>query len=564
MIILDKTKNFWDTDRNIFVLSFLFLLVISLPLLLLGGNVPYTVWDNLDSNVVWRKLIIENHLIFADNNTIIHQMMDVPRSSLGGELNLFVLLAKIFPSAVSLGVNRFLQIMIGFIGMFLLCRKYIIVDKRALFAAIVSILFAILPHWSSGCLSVAAQPLVVYSFLRIRDRESTIWNWIVIVLYPFVSSFIVFGFFFYVLLFAIFCFDWYKSKKIHLSLFFALLVLSILSIVAEWRNIMAFFVETSFISHRTEFAPVFLSFGATIKEFIVYCIYGQPHAPSKHFVILFVSIVIFFYSWLKYKKPNLKLTTVLMLFFFIAGFASIEKWTPVKYALTSVSFLRMFQIDRFYTLFPLISFTVFAFAMNEIIRIKYNRLLLFVLFSVQILFSLKTDYTYSGLIKRTIGVEDKNVVTFNEFYSESLFDDIKKHIGKPENSYKVAALGFHPAVLQYNGFYTIDGYCVNYDVNYKHKFGKLIAGELEKNKENALYFNTWGSRCYIFDDEAKLSVYKSDIIETKSLDLNYDILRSLNCQYIISSVQIKNLEEHLNLQSMFENKTWVIYLYKVI
>ena len=122
-----------DKNRNVIVLSFLFLLAFSLPLLLLGGNIPYDIWDNLDSTVVWRKILIDNHLIFANSYQLIPQMMDVSRFSLGGELNLLVLLAKIFSPATSLGVNRFLQIMIGFIGMFLLCRKYIIRNCNRVF-----------------------------------------------------------------------------------------------------------------------------------------------------------------------------------------------------------------------------------------------------------------------------------------------------------------------------------------------------------------------------------------------------------------------------------------------
>lgn len=158
--------NYIDKDRNVLLFSFLFLLIFSLPLLLLEGNIPYEVWDNLDSNVAWRKILIDNSLLFADSRQIVPQMMDIPRSSLSGELNVFILLAKIFSPATSLGINRFIEIMIGFIGMFLLCRKYITKDNSALPAAITAILFAILPFWSSGCLSIAAQPLVLYSFFE--------------------------------------------------------------------------------------------------------------------------------------------------------------------------------------------------------------------------------------------------------------------------------------------------------------------------------------------------------------------------------------------------------------
>lgn len=557
--------NYIDKDRNVLLFSFLFLLIFSLPLLLLEGNIPYEVWDNLGSNVAWRKILIDNSLLFADSRQIVPQMMDIPRSSLSGELNVFILLAKIFSPATSLGINRFIEIMIGFIGMFLLCRKYITKDNSALPAAITAILFAILPFWSSGCLSIAAQPLVLYSFLRIRNKENTSLDWIVLILYPLASSLIIYTFFFYVLLFALFCVDWYKSKKINLPLLLTLITLSAISLLAEWRNVLAFFATNDFISHRTEFNTAYLSIKEVINRFITFCLYGQNHASSNHLIIFTVSIFMFFYSWFKYKKLNIKFAIGILLFFTIAAFANIIHWIPIKSSLSSVTFFKMFQIDRFYSLFPLLTFIIFAFAANEIIKVKYGKLLLFTLFTIQILFSVKNDYTYSGLIKKSIGRNNEKTITFDEFYSVSLFKDIKKFIGKPENSYKVAALGLHPATLQYNGFYTIDGYCNSYDINYKHRFGKLIAKELEENKENEQYFNTWGSRCYIFDNEAgKFNTYRSMITKTKSLDLDYDILKSMNCQFIISSIEIINQGQHLDCVSVFENKTWKIYLYKVI
>lgn len=562
--VFSGTGTFLNQDKNVLTLSFLLLLIFSLPLLLLGGNVPYEIWDNLDSNVVWRKLIVDNYLIFADNRIIVHQMMDAPRASFGDGLY-FILLAKVFPPATSLALNRFLQIMIGFTGMFLFCRRYITKDNGAFPAAIVAILFAVLPFWSSGGLSVAAQPLVLYSFLRIRDKKNIKLDWIIIILYPFVSSLIVYGFFFYVLLFALFCIDWYRTKKLNLSLLFALVILSVLSLITEWRNILGFFIADDFVSHRTEFAPAYLSLRGVIDKFIVFCFHGQNHASSNHFIILFLSLFVFICSWFKSKKVNSKFGIVLLLLFSIAAFASIIHWTSIKSVLESVSFFKMFQIDRFYTLFPLLIFIAFAFAVNEIGKIKFGKSLLFVLFMLQILFSIKNDYTYLGLIKKTIGKNDEKTITFNEFYSESLFDSIKDFIGKPENSYKVAALGFHPATLQYNGFYTIDGYCANYDLNYKHQFSKLLANEFEKNEAIAKYFNTWGSRCYIFDDESgRFEPYRSEVTETESLDLNYDILKSMNCQYIISSVKILNQGDHLDYISVFENEVWRIYLYKVI
>jgi hypothetical protein len=208
-----------------------------------------------------------------------------------------------------------------------------------------------------------------------------------------------------------------------------------------------------------------------------------------------------------------------------------------------------------------------AYTFNEISKYKFAPLFFIVFFIAQTLYSTNKDFTYNGLRKKYItGIRTDNTISFNEFYSENLFNEIKENTGKPVNTYRGAALGFHPSVLLYNGFYTIDGYNGNYDVRYKHLFGTLIREELDKNESLQIYFDTWGGRCYLFDNEiGKFSAYKTEKTKTSSLDIRYDILKEqMNCQYIISSVQIENPGEHLELQKIFENDVWKIYLYKVI
>jgi hypothetical protein len=455
--------------------------------------------------------------------------------------------------------------MVGFWGMYFLCRKYIITNQHSLSSAIVAILFAILPFWSSGCLSVAAQPLVLYSFLRIRDGKKDLWDWIVLILYPFVSSFVVFGIFFYALLFGIFCIDWYRKRKINIVLFCVLVVLSILSLIAMYREIFAIFVDATFISHRVEFVKQTLPLSSVLRRIIGFLLFGQNHAPSNHLIILLFSFFMLIYGWLKKGRLNKKLTLILILFFLIACYSGLMSWEPIDSITMSIPLFKLFNINRFYTLFPLLTFLCLAYALNELPKKNGTNLILVLLFVTQMTYSIKNDFTYAGLAKKMIGKENASTITFNEFYSVALFQEINRYIGEPSDSYKVVALGFHPAVLQYNGFYTIDGYCPNYDVQYKHKFGELIKGELEKNRKLADYFYGWGSRCYIFDNEGgKFDNYKTQKIKTESLDINYDILNSMNCKYIISSMKINNLGKHLEFQSVFENNIWAIYLYKVL
>ena len=101
--------------------------------------------------------------------------------------------------------------------------------------------------------------------------------------------------------------------------------------------------------------------------------------------------------------------------------------------------------------------------------------------------------------------------SFKQFYATAQFQEIEQYIGKPQSSYRVASIGIHPSIAQYNGFYTLDTYNNFYPLAYKHQFRKIIASELDKNPTLKKYFDTWGGRCYIFVSElGKKYEFKKD------------------------------------------------------
>ncbi len=83
--------------------------------------------------------------------------------------------------------------------------------------------------------------------------------------------------------------------------------------------------------------------------------------------------------------------------------------------------------------------------------------------------------------------------TFREFYASDQFKQIKRFIGRSPDSYRVASIGLHPAIAQYNGFYTLDTYANIYPLKYKYQFRKIIAKELDKNPVLKRYFDEWGA-----------------------------------------------------------------------
>jgi len=146
--------------------------------------------------------------------------------------------------------------------------------------------------------------------------------------------------------------------------------------------------------------------------------------------------------------------------------------------------------------------------------------------------------------------------------------ELEEAIGRDMSSYRVAHLGMSPAPALMHGFYTADGYSNNYPLEYKHRFRKVIARELEKSGETAAYFDTWGSRCYLFNAATGnlWMLGRDKQIVYENLELDMEALKDLDCEYLFSCGEIENAEE-LNLEFMgyyeTESSYWGVWLYKV-
>ena len=72
-----------------------------------------------------------------------------------------------------------------------------------------------------------------------------------------------------------------------------------------------------------------------------------------------------------------------------------------------------------------------------------------------------------------------------EFYAEELFTEIKEHIGRPVEEYRVASVGLHPAIAQYNGFYTWIRIIIFIRYHTNMNLEKLLAKNWKKIRQSA-------------------------------------------------------------------------------
>ena len=146
--------------------------------------------------------------------------------------------------------------------------------------------------------------------------------------------------------------------------------------------------------------------------------------------------------------------------------------------------------------------------------------------------------------------------------------EMEQAIGRDMSTYRVAHLGISPAPSLMHGFYTVDGYSNNYPLEYKHKFRRVIGEELLKNEETRLYFDRWGSRCYLFNGASGTywNLSKYDNVKYEKLDFDMEALKALGCEYLFSGGEILCAGElGLKFIGYFETEKsfWGIWLYAV-
>lgn len=565
---LDEVKRVVETIqiKQERLLIWVALLIIGLylsPLVILGENAHIRVHDNLDSNLAWYKTLAESGEIFGSPTATIPQVINgLPRNTFGSELTGIVWLFALFPTMVAYTISQVITRYIAFLGMYLLLRDHFINERKwAVIRVGVALSFALTPFWPSGMLSTLGMPLALWAFLNIRAGKRTWKNVIVLTLLPLYSS-IVLGFFFFLSAMGLFWFiDSVGRKRWNLRFIGAIAYMTLIYFLVEYRLVYSFLFSTE-LNSRDEYLHARLSlfrvFRLTLKNYLL----GHTHVMTVHGLIIFPITMMGLYVVIRYRLWS---TERVFIVFFVLNFLlslwySIwfyKGWKPIT---ERFHFMDTFNFARYHFLRPMVIYICFALGLKILWhRYKEWKQLVYLFLIAQIVLL--------GLFNDEIIHRKKPSV--REFYAVEQFTEIKDYINKPLDEYRVVSIGIHPAIAQYNGFYTLDTYNNFYPLSYKHKFRRIIEKELAKNNKIRTYFDEWGGRCYIFTAQLGKSymIKKSSKKKLKNLELNMQPFKQLGGEYVLSALPINNSDENrMVLEKVFESResAWKIYLYKVI
>jgi len=546
-----------------FIISFLLLLIFFAFIAFLGEDASIRIHDNLEANIAWYKSLADQHLLFASSYTPNETVMRAPRIAFGSEWSLIAWLFVWFKPIVAYNLNVILMSLVAFVGTYLFTKNTLKLSPKI--APFVALGFALLPFWFSGGMSSAGQPLLFWSFDRILKKHNSAIDWIIFLLFPFYSSLILSGLFMMVLMVGYLGLNFLKKERkvAYGAGILSLFILTVGYTLVDYRLFLDIFkigTPAGFIPHRVEFMQ-----GNTFAECLIAAknsfLGGQNHFPSFHtYLILPLVFSYLIYGFLKQKKLFTVVLCLIILgiiavidgFWNFAGFETLKDNLPI---------LKAIQLDRFYSLYPILWFGVFMLIIREL-SIK----IAIALASIQVVIVLFSNQLVEDYIKKTI--HGREYVSYREFYAEDLFLKVKTVLKQDKNPNKrVGMVGLHPAIAQYNEIPTIDGYAVLYSLAYKHQIQAIIQPELNQNKFIKNYFEHWGSRCYLFDNEAVISgdgILKKQKCCTEKLDYNFDKLKLLKCGYILSAIEVKHPSEHLKLLSEVEDTNWRVWIYKIL
>ncbi|MHB0976051.1 MAG: DUF6044 family protein [Candidatus Aquicultorales bacterium] len=562
-----------------------------LPKIVLGVDSHAVIFDNLDSSVPHFKILAESGKALSFGGTIPNVMNGLPRASFPSGLNVTVWLYMLLSPFRSYLVNELIIHLLAFLGMYALLKKHVVHEENANWiAAGVSLAFAMLPFYPAYGLSVAGQPLLLWAFLNIRKTGGKPVDFIVFLLFPLYSSLVLAGVFIIISLTGFVLYDSVKRQRLDWRSLLAIAMMTAGYAIVEFSVIRAFFFDKGFISHREQRNPAFISgskFEALVKSLELF-VKGHVHAQSYHQLILYAAIPLALVTgitkpkarWTRDKNKVILLAATTCL---IALFVGAAIWEPLSPLKSSLFLLKAFQFDRFYWFYPLLWYLLLAFALKVVAtgrkkRVRFGRYVAAGLLLAQIGFVAYSHPERSEDIRRILKIQDTSpykAMTWAEFYSEDLFSKIKAFIEKDPSSYRVISVGMHPAIAQYNGFYTLDNYESNYPLEYKMAFRKIIEKELVKSQRLQQYFDQVGNRAYVFSKEAfwTFAYPYDELVNTKyknarinGLAIDSKALKDLGGDFMLSAIKLPRAEESgLKLQKVFEAKSspWRIYFYEI-
>ncbi len=446
-----------------------------------------------------------------------------------------------------------------------------------------SIYFALLPNWWYGQYSIHIGPLVFYTIINICKNKDSVKDWLVLIITPFVSNPIFYGFFLIVFLILLIVLFMIYHKRVFIKPILAVLMMMALYFLIEYRLVESVILSNTEhqrdILHKGHIrnlsvwghiketmlfimlkffdfvnTPV-ISFGRNnaLLILVFFLVMNILHILRKQFRPLAVSLMFFFSGLLLVALKNQGLIKTIL----------ISIFPSLKTAILGIT-LRFDLFSSFFWMVFLFVIGYFSIILDKrivkiftIMNIVY--LILLVGFTDKYLFRLGDTIHpfYNNFIENKKALLSYDNVTDVDFFKE-IENSIQKDYHLDKKDYKIMCPVFSvlndgveyfgPFVTQINGFQNIDGYLSMWNHDYYQKFQQLLDTNFYPDDGRKLYF------------KFNKNLMKNDTV--LSLRLNNVLFKQLNCKFIFSPYVIMD-HSSVKYYKTFKGKVWKIHIYEI-
>lgn len=560
-------------------------LVINLfPCLILGQGSVFPNHDQLDETIL--SYVLNAKYLGTGTDIFPELLGGINASGMQPSAVLFVPLYRMLPVFSAFLIQWGIVLLSGFLGMYFCVKE---ITDSSILAVVSGGLFCMLPHMPIYGLSVAGVPLFICCFIWLCREKNLLQSFLLLLYFGLTTHLVLIG---YVAL----CLWLSALLGIRLKAGKGQRGRRLLWLGFGWLTAIylavnhALFSElllgnSGYVSHREELVNQPMDFWNSAWGVFFN---SAQHAESIHkYLILPVLAILavggFMYRRMDREQRNRYLTAWggIILLLFIAMFYGFCNWQPVvEFKNSQTGFLRYFQAERFYWLYPAGWYLEFILCFSlwwreqdngklKILSAPLLKLLVLGLVLLPTWQEVKVNsYLYLNVNQINNGSGITGYISWESYYAEDLMQVLEDVIDRDMSTYRIAHLGMSPAPALMHGFYTVDGYSNNYPLEYKHRFRQVIAKELEKNEQTRLYFDWWGSRCYLFNGATGnyWLAGKTQHIVYEELEFDMEALSKLGCEYLFSCGEIKNAAElGLSLQGYYETESsyWGVWLYEL-
>lgn len=541
------------------------------------------VHDNMD-------LFLAQFQMLKNTGTFWKHGVDVPflggvsRDNLPSELSLYSLLYMIFPTYTAYVAGILCKIVMGMFSFRLLAAE-LFPERYKQYRPVIymtGFAYGIIWFFPAFGFAFASIPLCAYLLIKIY-RQSGIGWYAALFFYPLVSYFSYHGLF--LLGYLVIAVVWLsvRNRRPAWRLVAALAVLALGYAACEYRLFgqMLFgdevTIRSSMVNASLSVPEILWEIGTVWRE-------GIFHADDIHGKVVLPVCVLYFVinnGMYLYRKQGKKILhdpfNFLMLFIlFNSVVYGLYDFEPLRSLVERlIPPLEGWQFNRTIFFNPFLWYGAFLLVLIRLYDAGvWQMWAANIIVCIAVLAVILTPNRYNDLYHTCYnrayeyfhGTE-VDELSYEQFYAQALFEEIKKDIGyQGEWS---AAYGFHPAVLEYNGIATLDGYLGFYSQQYKEDFRKVIAPALARVEASRIYYDDWGARAYLYSgtDLSIVSATKTVYATDYEIYIDTEAFAALGGKYIFSRLELTNAEEAgLRLVDSYtaEDASVTVYVYEAV